>query len=154
MRRPPFDQRIPLFIVIAGACAILVALAGVNLSVRKISGLTSPGPDRNPVAQHPSTVEERTAAGLSWQLDLAMEDYGISARLAEATGEAVSGARARLLLHRDTQNPMELPMEEAAPGLYRAQLPKTLQQQVHARIEIVHKDGRIQRAFGIAFPDP
>lgn len=153
MRRPPFDQRIPLFIVIAGACAILVALAGVNLSVRKISGLTPPGSDRNPVA-HLSSIEERSADGLSWQLDLAMEDDGISARLTEASGEAVSGARGRLLLHLDTLNPVELTMEEAGPGLYRAQLPKTLQQQVHARIEMVNKDGRIQRAFILAFPEP
>lgn len=151
MKRPPFDQRIPLFIVIAGACAILVALAGVNLSVRKISGLTLPGADHDRIG-HPSSVEERTAAGLNWQLDLAMEDYGFSARLVEASGEAVIGAQARLFLLQNTQNPIELPMEEAAPGLYHVQLPKTLQHEVHARIELVHNDGRIQRAFIIAFP--
>ncbi|WP_305042781.1 FixH family protein [Geoalkalibacter sp.] len=150
MQRPPFDSRVPFFIVIAGFIAVVVALGGINLSLRGLNQAPS-SEFGQPTSEPRFPMEERTAAGLSWNLSLRLDEHQFEARLLDPQGQPVSGAQGRLTLIPNSRAPLELDLRESSPGLYVVDLPGDLNEQVEARIRMQQAENHIARALLIAF---
>lgn len=68
-------------------------------------------------------LEKRAAGVLGWQLHSTLEDDDLVQYLKDRDGEPVSGARGTLSLQYQ-DNLLVLPLQETAPGIYRARLPQ------------------------------
>ncbi|MDO3379255.1 FixH family protein [Geoalkalibacter halelectricus] len=148
LKRPPFDRRIPIIIVMLGTLSVLLTLGGLNLSLRGLPDPTISEPGE-PTRNFPT--EERAAEGFSWDLHLSIEGGRVEARLRDPQGEPVSGGQGLLTLAPGGQEPRDLPMREAAPGLYVADLPRDLAAPVQARIRIARGAAHIARGVLITF---
>ena len=67
MKRPPFDRRLPLFLVFAGIFAVIISLGSFNVSLQKMT-VESPAPSGRSEVLASAAIEERKAAGLTWNL--------------------------------------------------------------------------------------
>ncbi|WP_305045079.1 FixH family protein [Geoalkalibacter sp.] len=150
MQRPPFDSRIPFFIVIAGFIAVVVALGGFNLSLRGLNQASLSETGR-PASEPRFPLEERAAAGLTWELSLSLDDHRLEARLRDPRGEPISGAQGRLTLMLNPQAPLDLDLRETAAGLYVVTLPDDLDETVEALIRMEQAENHIARSLLIAF---
>ncbi|KIH77004.1 FixH protein [Geoalkalibacter ferrihydriticus] len=148
MKRPAFDSRIPLVIVIIGALSVFLTLGGLNLSMRQLPQSANPAPSA-PREVFPQ--EERAAAGLTWELALSIEENQLRAHLTDHQGRPVTGGQGLLTLAEGSRQLRELPLRETAPGLYVAALPTDLAEQVQARIRIEQAQNHIARSMLIMF---
>jgi len=91
-------------------------------------------------------VEKQAASVLGWQLRSELLANQLLIRLTDGQGVPVSGATGILIFHQPNENSsMSLPMQEAAPGTYLAELPTDLKGEIPVRIDFERSGARVNR---------
>lgn len=150
MKRPPFDRRLPLFLVMAGTFMVLLSLGSFNVSLRKMARDSEVSPPPAPGVSSP--LEERKAAGLTWDLLVSLDHWQLRADLKDDRGIPVAGGRGHVVLAAAGAVGRVVALRETEPGRYVVDLPRALVRSgVTARVHIDKEESRIARVVQIAF---
>ena len=91
-------------------------------------------------------VEKQAASVLGWQLHSELSANILRIFLTDGQGVPISGASGNLIFHQPDANAnMSLPLREAAPGTYLADLPITLKGEIPVRIDLERSGARVNR---------
>lgn len=146
MRRPPFDRRIPTALALFGILFVTFSLWSFNRSVGEMQRKTTLGPPRVAPEQ---PYEERSGAGLQWDLQIRLDGLKLVAQLS-ANAAPISDGQGRIRFI-DRGEPRELLMRETGPGTYTASFPGDLEGRITARIVLFRAGASIARSVVIDF---
>ena len=145
-------SRWPLLIVALLAGFVLISGWSFYRAAKGGSAVTDRDYYSHGLRYNQTLLERQAAASLGWQTTAQLEGRLLTIRLRDRDQRDVTGAVGSLTLFGSgNATPREFPLQEAEPGVYRAQVPDALHGEQAAEIAFQRDGARLNQRLLLAF---
>lgn len=147
------SRPIPWLIVLLGIGFAAFTAWSFYRAAHGTSAVTDPDYYSHGLRYNQTLLEQRAADSLGWQVAIDLVGDRLLANLNDSGQQPISGARGMLTVFRsDLPQPLQLNLQESAPGRYQATLPAHLTGELTAAIAFERAGARLQRRLLLALP--
>jgi len=139
-----------LLLTLGGGFLILTVLS-IYLASQHSSCVTDPDYYSHGLRYNETLLERRAAASLGWSTDIRLVANRLHIELKDNSGLPVVDARGQLTL-LDRSSPLNLVLQQTAPGTYQAKIPDSLQGELTAELSLDRSGAKLSKRLLITMP--